>query len=302
MSAISSLDSLHGTAAFVATVESGSFAAAGRKLGLSASAIGKAVSRLEGRLGVKLLQRTTRSLALTAEGETLYVQAARVLEGLREAEATISRAQTIPQGRLKISMPTVIGRRLVVPALPRFIAAYPQVELNLWLDDRKIDLVEEGYDLVLRMGPLEDSRLAARTIGPHRFVTCASPGYLAARGIPRTPAELVDHACIHFRFPTTGRVEQWMFAGGTAISPGKGMTLNDNEALVAAAVAGLGVIQVPDYATVDAIAAGTLQVILPGLTQPRGDISLVWQPSRAMVPRTRAFADFMIELLRDCAR
>jgi DNA-binding transcriptional LysR family regulator len=294
---MSRIDSLHGMVAFVATVETGSFAAAGRKLGLSASAIGKAVGRLEARLSVKLLQRTTRSIALTGEGETLYIQSSRVLDGLREAEATISRGHSTPSGRLKVSVPTGIGRRLIVPALPRFLEMYPDIEMELWLDDRNVEIVEQGYDLVLRMGQLEDSSLIARRVGPHRFITCGAPDYLASRGIPDSPTNLADHACVRFRFPSTGRLEQWAFKTYDALALGKGLVLNDSEALAAAARAGLGIIQAPWYLVEDDVSSGRLHEVLASYATNRGDMWFVWPSSRHELPRLRVFVDFFTSML-----
>lgn len=298
MSVITSLDSFPGLVAFVATVEAGSFAAAGRKLGLSASAVGKSVARLESRLSVKLLQRTTRSIALTGEGEMLHAQSSRILEELRDLEAAISRGRTTPRGRLKVSVPTVVGRRKIVPALPGFLEQYPDVELDIWLDDQKVDIIEEGYDLVLRLGDLESSGLSARNIGPHSFLTCGAPAYFAKHGVPRTPHELAMHQCIRYRYPSTGRLEEWAFKGtNPSHKPGRGLPLNDGEALATAARAGLGVIQAPKYLVADDIAEGRLQVVLDEYTCNRGSLWLVWPYARAQVPRVRVFADFLADLL-----
>jgi DNA-binding transcriptional LysR family regulator len=298
MSAITHLESLSGLVAFVAAVEAEGFAAAGRKLGVSASAVGKAVGRLEARLGVKLLQRTTRSIALTAEGELLYTRSARILDDMREAEDAINQTRAAPRGRLKVSVPAVIGRRVIIPALPRFLDEYPEVELDLWLDDRKVDIVEEGYDLALRMGALDDSSLIARKLAPHRFVTCGAPGYFATHGAPATPDDLVHHRCIRYRFPTTGRLERWAFKGATGTAPvGAGLVFNDGEALAAAARAGLGIAQLPAYQVLEDLAANRLQGVLADHTENRGDICLMWPPTRAEAPRVRVFADFIIRLL-----
>lgn len=167
------------------SVETGGFAAAGRKLGVSASAIGKAVRRLEKSLGVRLLQRTTRSISPTTEGELLYVRSVRILEDVREAEDAISKTRSVPRGRLKVSVPTVLGSRVLVPALPRFMADYPEIEIELELDfnDRLVDVVADGFDLVVRTGEMSSSRLIARKLGPHQFVTCGSlRGYEVSRG------------------------------------------------------------------------------------------------------------------------
>jgi DNA-binding transcriptional LysR family regulator len=298
MSEIASFDSLSGMAAFVASVDAGGFAAAGRKLGISASAVGKSVGRLEVRLGVTLLHRTTRSIALTREGERLYESAARILRDVREAEDAIGCARDMPRGQLKVSVPTVVGRRVIVPALPRFIEKYPDLKIDLRLDDLLVDIVAEGYDLVLRLGDLEDSRLMARAVAPHRFVTCAAPSYLEANSVPNDPADLARHRCIRYRFPTTGLIEQWKFKG--ALVPWdarQGMILNDGEALAAAAVAGLGIVQVPAYQVSEYLAANSLRPVLNEYAADRGSVWLVWPPARAEVPRVRVFAEFITNLL-----
>lgn len=296
MSSIVSIESLSGLVAFSVAVETGSFAAAGRKLGLSASAVGKAVERLEARLGLRLLNRTTRSLAVTGEGDILYQYVTRILKELQDAEQELHLVQQTPRGRLKVSVPTVLGRKIVMPALLDFRTRFPEVTTEISLEDVKVDIIEGGYDVVLRLGELDDSTLRARRIGPHTFTTCASPGYLAHRGIPQSPADLHSHCCIYYRFPTTGRPEVWAFKNshqGTPIKPST--ILNDGEALASAALGGLGIIQVPSYLVSDDIAAGRLQAILADYTEERGSVSLVWPPMSARAPKVRAFIDFMAE-------
>lgn len=296
MSAILSIESLSGLVAFSMAVESGSFAAAGRKLGLSASAVGKAVERLEARLGLRLLNRTTRSLAVTGEGDVLYRYVARILKDLQEAEQELHLLQKAPRGRLKISVPTVIGRKVIVPALREFHASFPDVTTDISLDDVKVDIIEGGYDVVLRLGELDDSTLRARRIGPHSFITCASPDYLAQHGIPRTPADLHEHCCIQYRFPTTGRPEIWAFKNSHQVRPIKpAIILNDGEALASAALGGLGIIQAPSYLVKEDIAAGLLLPVLADYTDDRGSVSLVWPPMSARAPKVRAFIDFIAE-------
>ncbi|NKK64615.1 LysR family transcriptional regulator [Rhizobium leguminosarum] len=296
MSSIVSIESLSGLVAFSIAVETGSFAAAGRKLGLSASAVGKAVERLEARLGLRLLNRTTRSLAVTGEGDILYRYVSRILKELQDAEQELHLVQKAPRGRLKVSVPTVLGRKIVMPALLDFRTRFPEVTTEISLDDVKVDIIEGGYDVVLRLGELDDSTLRARRIGPHTFTTCASPGYLAHRGIPQSPADLHNHCCIYYRFPTTGRPEVWAFKNSPHATPIKPSTiLNDGEALASAALGGLGIIQVPSYLVSDDIAAGRLQTILADYTDERGSVSLVWPPMSARAPKVRAFIDFMAE-------
>lgn len=296
MSAIFSIESLSGLAAFAQAAEHGSFAAAGRKLGLSASAVGKAVERLELRLGLRLLNRTTRSLALTGEGEVLHRYAVRILKDIQAAEQELYLVQKTPRGRLKISVPTVMGRKIVLPALRDFQLRFPDVTTDISLDDVKVDIIEGGYDVVLRLGDLEDSSLQARRIGPHRFTTCASPAYLVERGIPQTPSDLGAHCCIHYRFPTTGRPEIWAFKGNRPPHPIQpGIILNDGESLASAALGGLGIVQAPSYLVEEDVAAGRLQAVLEDYTDDRGSIWLIWPPMSASVPRVRAFIDFIAE-------
>jgi DNA-binding transcriptional LysR family regulator len=255
------------------------------------------VTRLEAHVDVRLMHRTMRSLALIAEGELLYARSARILDDGREAENAISKARAVPKGRPKISVPTVLGWRVIVPALPCFVGAYREVELDLWLDDRKVDIVDEDFDAVLRLGELTDSGFIARKVAPHHFTTCAAQSYLAAHGTPKAPAELVAHRCLRYRFPSTGRVEQWAFKGTSAPQAlGGGLVLNDDEALACGALAGLGVVQVPAYLVSEDLAAGRLQRLLAQRTADRGDIWLVWPEVRADIPRVRVFVDFVSKL------
>jgi DNA-binding transcriptional LysR family regulator len=296
MSAIVSIESLSELVAFSVAVETGSFAAAGRKLGLSASAVGKSVERLEARLGLRLLNRTTRSLAMTGEGEVLHRYVARILKDLQDAEQELHLVQNTPRGRLRISVPTVMGRKIVMPALRDFQISFPDVTTDISLDDVKVDVIEGGYDLVLRLGDLEDSTLQARRIGPHTFITCASPEYLTQRGTPETPADLGEHCCIHYRFPTTGRPEVWAFKGPPLAKPIKpAIILNDGESLASAALGGLGIIQAPSYLVQEDVAAGRLQPVFAEFTDDRGSVWLVWPPMSSQVPKVRAFIDFIAE-------
>ena len=295
-SVLSSLESLNGLIAFASTVRAGSFSAAGRNLGLSASAVGKAVERLESRLGTRLLNRTTRSLALTGEGEVLYHYADKVLKDLQEAERELNMRQSTARGRLKITAYTILGRKLLLPALHDFHARYPEVNVALSLDARRLDIVEEGYDLALWAGELEDSTLQARRLGSYALITCASPRYLAEHGIPISIADLACHHCIYYRHPENERMEPWRFVGQTIPKPiTPECALNDIGALESAAVAGLGIAQLPDYLVRDAIASGQLQEVLGSHAIAPTGIFLVWPPMAAQVPRVRVFIDFIAE-------
>lgn len=296
MSGMFSFESLSCLVALSVTVNSGSFAAAGRKLSLSASAVRKAVDRLELKLGARLFNRSTRALGLSNEGEVVFRYAAKILNDLQDAQNELAQIQASPRGRLKISVPSIIGRRIVLPALPEFHAQFPDVVIDLSLNDLKVDVIEERDDLVLRLGELEDSSLQARRIGAHSFTTCASPDYLARHGTPQTVLELQQHHCIHYRFPTTGRQETWAFLGAASTPPIKpSIVLDDGEALASAALAGLGIIQAPAYLVKDDIANGRLQALLGGHPQQRGSIWLLWPARNAKAPRLRAFIDFIAE-------
>lgn len=291
------MDNLNGIVAFVRTAETLSFVEAGRKLGISASAVGKAIAKLEASLGVRLFHRTTRRVSLTHEGQHFHERCHRILEELRDAEAMLPKAAQTPRGRLRVSLP-VIGYRFLLPVLPAFSARYPDVELDLDFNDRIVDVVEGGFDAVIRSGLLTDSSLMSRQLGPFRFVLCASPEYVARMGQPRTVAELVEHDCVRYRFPTTGRLQPWTF--GDDDEPPRlrtSMTCNNMEALRGAVIAGFGIGFVPDFLVRDALACGSLVTVLDDLAIPPGQFSVLWPSSRQLSPKLRVFVDFMCERL-----
>ncbi|KRG65425.1 LysR family transcriptional regulator [Stenotrophomonas terrae] len=297
-SVLSSLESLNGLIAFAAAVQAGSFSAAGRQLGLSASAVGKAVERLELRLSTRLLNRTTRSLALTSEGEVLYHYADKVLKDLHEAERELSMRQHNPRGRLRVSAAPTLARRALLPLLHDFHARYPEVIVNISLDAAHLDIVEEGFDLALWTGELEDSSLQARLLGSYALITCAAPTYFAEHGIPASPDELADHHCLHYRHPDNERLEPWRYKDKLIHKPAcANKALNDAEALVSAALAGLGIVQVPDYMVRNELADGRLLEILKEHATATRDVFLVWPPQSAQIPRVRVFIDFLVAQL-----
>lgn len=292
------LESFSGLSAFAATVDAGGFAAAGRRMGLSASAVGKAVARLEERVGVRLLNRTTRRVTMTFEGEQLFARASRLLEDLRDIESLLATQRAAPLGRVRATLPATLGRMVILPRLAAFVARFPGIELDIGLDDRMVDLVEGGYDLSIRTGKLEDSGLIARKLATHRFVLCASPAYLAIHGAPATLDDLGSHACIRFRYPSSGLLEKWAFDGvewDRALPSGP--VFNDGEAVVLAAIAGLGIAQIPDYAAAAARADGRLVPLLTQHACVRGDIWLVRPAARANLPRVEALASFLEEMV-----
>jgi DNA-binding transcriptional LysR family regulator len=289
------MDSLSGLFAFVRTAECGSFVAAGRMLGVSASAVGKGVMRLEAKLGVRLLHRSTRQLRLTDEGALFFERCRRILDDIGNAELELARLTEAPRGRVRVSLPAV-GYHLLLPVLPEFARRYPEVELDLDFNDRLVDVIDEGFDLVIRSGELADSRLMSRRLRPFELLLCAAPAYLAARGMPRQPSELERHACLRFRFPATGRLQPWFAAeeaGGIEPRLPATMTLNNIEAVLRAAIAGLGLACLPDFIADEALRDGRLVQALPGHRPVQGMFWMLWPTNRHMLPKLRVLVDFL---------
>jgi DNA-binding transcriptional LysR family regulator len=289
------MESLAGLLAFTRTAETLSFVEAARRLGISPSAVGKNVTRLEQHLNVQLLHRSTRRLSLTAEGALFFERCRRILDDLQDAEAMLSEAMAKPRGRLRISLPT-IGYRFLVPLLPEFARLYPDVDLDLDFNDRLIDVVAEGVDAVIRSGVLPDSQLMSRRLGSFRFVLCASPDYIELYGAPRHPDDLMRHRCLQFRFPTTGKIQDWKFReqpAETASRHPAALVCNNMEALRAAAIAGLGIAYMPEFLAGDALKDGELQSVLGDKLDEGGDFWLLWPTGRQLSPKLRVFIDFL---------
>jgi DNA-binding transcriptional LysR family regulator len=201
------MESLVGIMIFAQVADGGSFAEAGRVLGISASAVGKTIARLEEQYKVRLFHRSTRSIKLTAEGEMFLARCQRILAEVAAAEAELSNASGVPRGRLRIGVPQLTD--LVMPAIHGFMHAYPEVDVDLDLSDRMVDIIEEGFDVVIRTGDQSDSRLVSRKLGSSRRVLVASNPYLHRQGVPMTPADLLEHRCLLHKFPASGRLEKW---------------------------------------------------------------------------------------------
>jgi DNA-binding transcriptional LysR family regulator len=289
---------LQAIVAFTETARQGGFAGAARELGLSPSAVAKSVARLEQDLGLRLFHRSTRQVSLTSEGIALYDRCRRIvdeIEGLRDEAAG---ARSEPSGKLRIDVPITLGRRVLVPALARLAQRHPKLALEVALSDRYADLVKEGLDAVVRIGVPDDSSLVARRIGTQRMVFCASPAYLAAHGTPQSVEALREHACLLFRMPSSGRIRPWTFRLGRRaleVVPESRVVMNDGEALVAAAVAGAGICNVPDYMAAEALRTGQLVEVLASFRPPSLPISLVYVSRRRVTPRLRALTDVLGE-------
>lgn len=292
------MDVLSGIEYFVQAAETRSFSAAGRNLGVSSSAVGKSVARLEARLGVRLLHRSTRSITLTAEGVLFLERCRRILSEVEAAELELSEIHTEPKGKLRVSFPLV--GQLVMPVLTSFMHRYPLIELDVDFSDRMVDVIEEGFDAVIRTGEPADSRLMSRPLGNYSLVLVASPEYLSQHGHPQTPADLVDHACLQHKFPSTGKYEAWpLRAVGNETTPtlNTAMVCNTSEALIAVARAGLGIACLPDFMVREAISKGELVTVLNEHIEHQGTFRMLWPSSKHLAPKLRVFIDFMVEEL-----
>ena len=292
---------LQGITVFVQAVEAGSFTAAAQRIGLSKSAVGKSVATLEGRLGVRLLDRTTRRLALTAEGADFYQSCLRVLAELDEAESRAATRRREVSGTLRISLPATFGRRWVMPVLCQLARQHLKLTLEVAFTDRAVDLLEENIDLVVRLGePGNSASLSGRYLGLQRIVTCASPAYFAEHGYPTSIAELASHDCI--TFGQGGHVFPWKLldSEGNIVSVKiKGRhTISDGDALRAAVLDGLGIGQFPTWLVVDELKNGTLQTVLARQGIEGASIHALWPATRDMAPKIRAVVD---ELIREFA-
>jgi DNA-binding transcriptional LysR family regulator len=287
--------------ALVRVIERGSFAAAAGDLGLTPSALSKLVTRIENRLGVRLLTRTTRRLVLTAEGELFVARSREILASIEAAEAEITAASRTPRGHLRVSVATTYAKQILGPALPLFLGRYPDITVELLVSDRQIDLVAEQVDVAIRFGWLGDSTLVARKIADARRLICASPLYLKKHGSPRVPADLLQHNCL----TATGSAQfnQWPFHTDEGINrlAISGTFASDNaDLLLDAAVAGLGIVRLADFVVARALQEGALVPLLEEthLSEPF-PIHVVTVPGRHRAPRVKAFTEFMISQLDD---
>ncbi|WAS98064.1 LysR family transcriptional regulator [Nannocystis punicea] len=280
---------------FVAVARAASFTRAAEQLGTSKSNVGKAVQRLEARLGTRLLQRTTRAVRLTEDGETYFQAARAAVEGLREAEQALAARRSEPAGRVRVDLPAAFGR-LLLPAFGELRQRHPKLSLELSFADRMSDPVGEGWDLVVRIGELaRDTTLTARKLGTLRLGLYASPAYLARRGRPADDAELLTHDAIVFRGPS-GQLRAWAM-GREQVTPTPTIILTDGQALVDAALQGLGVAQIFDKVAEPHVTAGRLERVLPGTEAQGPPIHALVAAGPKMPPKTRAVLDALVRAL-----
>ncbi|ENG0874765.1 LysR family transcriptional regulator [Pseudomonas saponiphila] len=282
--------------AFLAAVEHGGFTAAGQALGRDGSILSRRVTALEKRLGVRLMERTTRRLALTEAGENFHQRMRGTLRALQEIEQDTAAAAVSVRGTLRIALPATFGRMWVAPVLPSFLAAYPDLVVETVFEDRYVDLVAESFDVAVRIGTLTDSRLVARRLAPSRRMLCASPGYLQAHGTPTRPADLGQHACLGFLRLASHPI--WHLRDGdktTAIRIAGPLVTDDAYSLVQAAVSGTGIAMVSDWLAGPELSSGRLVPVLSAHPVENNETIHLVHPSARLVPtKTRAFADWIL--------
>lgn len=295
------MDTLSDIAVFVQVVDSGSFTAAAERLGLSKSVVSKYVTRLEDHLGARLLNRTTRRLSLTEIGRSFYERSQTGLREIEEAEAEVSRLQGAPRGTLRLNAPMSFGILHIAPAIPAFLAQYPDLSIDMNLDDRQIDLVEEGFDLGIRIAELPDSSLVARRLAPCRHVVCGAPGYFKRRGVPRSPEDLRNHNAINFKYQSSARDWHFISPDGKAIrvSIAGNIQMNNSLALREALLNEAGLTLTPSFVVGADIRTGKLQAVLSDYKTLELSIYAIYPQHRHLSPKVRAFVDFIADRITD---
>ncbi|MBN3563202.1 LysR substrate-binding domain-containing protein [Aliamphritea spongicola] len=283
-----------GVSEFVAVAEQGGFTPAAAQLGISTAQVSRQVTALETRLATKLFYRTTRKVSLTEAGEVYYQHCRQVLDGLEEAERALSQLQSTPRGKLKITAPTTYGETRISPLLNDFMLRYPELEVHCRLTNQKVDLVEAGFDLAIRLGQLEDSSMMARRLATRTLHVCASEEYLAEHGVPETPEDLAVQNCLQ------GNLGYWRFAE-QGVEKNVRVTgplhCNSGQVLLDAALKGLGVVQLPDYYVQDYLAKGLLTELLVPYRPAEEGIWALYPHNRHLSPKVRVLVDFLSEQL-----
>ena len=292
------MDRLAAINVFVAIAEAGSLSAAGRRLGMPLSTVSRYLAALEDQVGVRLITRTTRELALTEPGRHYLQSCRRIVAELEAAELRLAGEHQEPQGELAVTAPVVFGRLHVQPVVVEFLRMFPRVTARLLLVDRTVDLIEEGLDVSVRIGALPDSSLIAARVGSIRHITCASPAYLASRGRPSSPQELRNHDCISFT--ALSPVERWSFAGPKPqrVNLHPRLTVNTAEAAIDAAVAGLGITRVLSYQAARPVADGSLRLILENFEPEEMPVNILHREDRLPQAKVESFIVFAVPRLR----
>ena len=296
------MNKLQAMQVFARVVETGGLTRAADSLQLPKATATTLIQQLEASLGVKLLNRTTRKVSVTTDGAAYYPSCLAILALVRETEESLGQRHASPQGLLRVEVPTLIARLVIVPALPRFFARYPDIELELGCSERRADLIEEGIDCAVWIGELEDSTLIARRVGLLYFGICASPSYLAEHGQPHHPDELTAHRCINHFSPRTGKIFEWVFAKNSVriqtLLRGY-VALDDENSYVAAAEAGLGVAQIPAFVLKEAMERGSLELLLGDWFAEPAPLNVVYPQNRHLSVKIRVFVDWVAELFSE---
>jgi DNA-binding transcriptional LysR family regulator len=285
---------------FTRVVECASFTRAADMLGMPRSSVSAAIQDLEARVGARLLHRTTRRVTPTQDGVAFYDRCQRLIADVEETEGLFRQIAVGPSGMLRIDVPGRIGRLIIAPALPDFFARYPNIEIGLGVSDRAVDLVEESIDCVLRVGPLADSGMIARSIGELPLINVASTDYVARHGIPIAPTDLHAHRAVRYASPSSGRVEDWEWIeGGTmkTMAMSGSVIVNNAEAYIACCLAGLGLIQIPAYDVKAHLAAGELIEVMPDHRAEPMPMTLLYPHRQHLSRRLKVFADWLADLL-----
>ena len=278
---------------FVRVVESGTFVATADRLALSTSSLSRQIAELEQHLGARLLNRTTRRLSLTESGQAFYERAVSLLNDLAEAEAIAGQAAAKPRGTLRLTCSHNMAQRRVAPAIASFVQQHPDVKFDLTVSDRVIDLIDDGFDLAIRVGQVGSDRLVARRLGQTRLIMCAAPAYLQKNGAPETPDDLSTHNTLTYAYASAPRSWRLVDRAGKVheVRVGGSLHANSGDALCAAAIAGLGIVCEPDFMVGDALAAGQLEPVLPGFEAMQADIWAVYPCRRHLSLKVRLFVD-----------
>lgn len=288
------MDKLTGMGVFTRVVDSGSFVSAAEQLGLSRAMASKHVMALEDHLGVRLLNRTTRRLSLTEAGQSFYARCRDVLSQVEEAEREAADLHIEPRGVLRLNTPMVFGNRHVAPAIADYLSAHPDLRIDMTLNDHRVDLIDEGYDLAIRIGQLADSSLIARKLAPCRMVVCATPAYFAAKGVPQKPADLAGHNCPGYAYSSEGN--EWRFEGPDgkeSVKVSGNFTANNGDTLRAFVLGGGGVDLQPTFIIGADLAAGRLQAVLMDYQATELGVYAVYPQNRYVSAKVRSFIDFL---------
>ena len=290
------MDSLNAMEVFVRVVQSGSFSEAARALNLTPSAVSKQVSRLEDRLGARLINRTTRRLGLTEEGQAFFERAQRILADVSEAEQAVTQLHGAPRGTLKLNAPVVFGRMHIAPLLPGFIAQHPEMRVDFTVNDRYVDLLEEGLDLVVRIGELKDSSLIARRLATNRRLLVATEDYLAKHGTPEQPSDLLKHNCLVYLYRQ--QRNNWQFDGPNGpetVEVRGNLEANNAEVILELTRAGHGIALMPTWLVGECLRKGHLKQVMKVYQASDSQIYAVYPPGRHLSPKVRSFVDHLVQ-------